>query len=314
MTKHRVQVLSLLIVAACAAVAAAAPPARRAKPPEFTPSERAVFFDDVQSVLVGPRPDFGQLADARDAAAGASAAAGGADAGASEQWGPLITTDTVENEIKRQAQRVAQVTASATAFKGGGYRDARDAFSSLALLFRLASEHENDARWRDIAPGLSTLFARAAANCKVGTDGSYREAAARAQDLADLVRGSRPDAPARDPDQLWSDLADRSPIMKQIEDAQQVQLGPLLGSGASFSRSAEDAAHAAQILAFLSEVLTREEFIDAGDEEYDGYARAMRDAAADISRAADQDDYPSAREAYGRLNKACSDCHDLYRG
>ncbi|TWT73546.1 hypothetical protein Pla123a_38820 [Posidoniimonas polymericola] len=314
MSKILIRLPASLLAVALVASAVAAPPGRRAKRPEFTPSERAVFFADVASVLDGPRPDFGRLAETRTAAAGSITAAGGGDAGASEQWGPLITTDTVENEIKRQAQRVAEVTASATTFKGGGYRQARDAFSTLALMFRVAAEHENDARWRDIAPGLSTLFGRAAANCKVGTDGSYREAAARSQDLTDLVRGSRPDVPAGDPDQLWSDLADRSPIMKRIEDAQQKQLGPLLGSGASFSRSAEDAAHAAQILAFLSEVLTREEFIDAGDEEYDAFARAMRDAAADISRAADQDDYPTAREAYGRLNKACSDCHDLYRG
>lgn len=292
--------------------AVAEPQTRRAKPPTFSASQRAIFFSDVQSVLVGPRPDFGQLAASRPQTGGPAAAQESSEA--SEEWSRLVSTDAVETEIKRQAQRVAQATATATAFKGGGYRDARDAFSMLALAFRLAAEHNDDARWRDIAPALSSLFARAAANCKVGTDGSYREAAARSQDLADLVRGGRPDAPAGEPDQLWSDLADRSPIMRRIEDAQQERLGPLMGSGASFSRSAEDAAHEAQVLAFLSEVLTREEFIDAGDEEYDGYARAMRDAAADISRAADQEDYQSARDAYGRLNKACSDCHDLYRG
>ncbi len=168
--------------------------------------------------------------------------------------------------------------------------------------------------WRDNARGLSSLFARAAANCKVGTDGAFRESAARSQDLTDLIRGGRPEIPAPKEDQQWSDLADRGPIMKRMEVARQQGLGPLLGGKASFSRNTDEARHEAQVLAALAEIITREEFADAGDEEYDALARALRDAATGIARSADQDDYETARAAMGRADKACSDCHDNYRG
>lgn len=289
------------------------PRERRAKPPTWTDDQRSVFFDDIQSQLVGPRPDFGAMAKSIASTAGASTADDQALVGR-RRWAEFISADTIENEIKRQTQTIARVTQTATGFKGGGYREARDSFSILALMFRLAAEHEEDARWRSVAPGMSSLLARAAANGKVGTDGSYREAVARAQDLADLVRGGRPDTPPAAPDQLWSDLADRGPVMKRMETAQQERLGPLLGGKANFVRNAENAAHEAQVLAVLAELLTREEFVDAGDEEYDGFARACRDAAAAISRAAEQEDYQSAREAMGRVSQSCSDCHDLYRG
>ncbi|MCA9239314.1 MAG: hypothetical protein KDA37_03905, partial [Planctomycetales bacterium] len=262
---------------------------QRARPPKWTADDRDVFFEHVKSALVGARPDFGELAGAiaKNTAQGESSRVS-ADG---EKWSELISPDTIETEIKRQAQTVTKAAENATAFKGGGYRDARTALSMLALMFRLAAEHDAGARWRDIAPGLSGVFARAAANCKVGTDGSYREAAARAQDLAELIRGGRPDAPNPEPDQKWSDLADRSPIMKRMDVIQQKSLGPLLGSKATFSRSTEEATHEAQVLAALAEILTREEFSDAGDEDYDAFCRALRDAASEISRAADNDDY-----------------------
>lgn len=286
---------------------------KRARPPKWSADDRGVFFEDIKSALVGERPDFSKMAGAVARTADGSGE-GTQNAAVGEKWSELITPDTIETEIKRQAQAVAKITQTATAFKGGGYRDAREALSVLALMFRLSAEHDEGARWRDSAPGLSGVFARASANCKVGTDGSYREASARAQDLAELIRGGRPDVPPADPDQMWSDLADRTPIMRRMEVIQQKSLGPLVGSKAAFLRASDDAAHEAQVLAALAEILTREEFTDAGDEDYDGFCRALRDAASDISRAADQDDYETARQAMGAANRACSDCHDNYRG
>jgi hypothetical protein len=263
-------------------------------------------------MLVGPRPDFGQMA--KTIASTEVAPEGGATEDGSYRWSELISTETVEDEIKRQARALADAAPSATAFKGGGYKQARESLSMLALLFRLAAEHDEQARWRDIAPELSSLFARAGANCKVGTDGAYREAAARSQDLTDLIRGGRPEVPEPKEDQLWSDMADRGPIMKRMEVARQKGLGPLLGGKASFSRNTDQARHEAQVLAVLAEIITRPEFTDAGDEEYDALAQSLRDAATGIARSADQDDYETARASLSRADKACSDCHDNYRG
>lgn len=297
----------------CLIIAALLRPAsaeERATPPVFSPGEEAIFFDEVSSVLKGARPTFQQ----QTPASVVPRASGDETAGASDDWSDLIAADTIENEIKRQAQRVAVATQSATRFKGGGYRDARQAFTTLAVMFRLAAEHPDRARWRDVGGGLATLLARAAANCKVGTDGSYREAAARSQDLADLVRGSRPDVPQPPADQLWSDLADRTPIMVRMEQAEQKGLGPLIGSGAAFKRGAEDAAHEAQVLAALAELLTRQDFPDYDSEDYAAYAERLREAATALSHAAGENNYEAARAALGDINKACSNCHDDYRG
>lgn len=182
-------------------------------------------------------------------------------------------------------------------------------------MFGISAVHEDDARWRDKANDVASLVARAGANCKVGTDNTYREAKMRSDELAELVRGGRPDLPpSKDDPKNWGRLADRGPLMQRLEVALMEKLGPLTSSERDFTRNAEDAKHEAEVLAALAEVMTREGFEDAGDEDYDGYSRALRDAASDIARSADLEDYTTVREAYGRATKACADCHELYRG
>ncbi|QDU91012.1 hypothetical protein Pla175_44280 [Pirellulimonas nuda] len=283
---------------------------RRAKPPEFSPQDEAVFFDDPWSLLVGPRPDFSAQQPALATQAGPGDAAAD-DAGFA--WSGLLSSDAYESEIKRQSQAIAALTATATGFKGGGYRDARTAFSVLAVMFAIGAEHDSDPRWRDAAPALRDLLSRAGANCKVGTDQSYREAAARSQDLADLVRGGRPASlPTPNADAPWGDVADRVPLMKRMDEAEK-KLGPMLGSARSLSADSEDVAHEAQVLAALAQVITLDGFVDAGDETYDGFARTLRDAAADLSGAAEQEDYERASRAKAKIGQTCTDCHELYR-
>ncbi|MEM6798136.1 MAG: cytochrome c [Planctomycetota bacterium] len=284
---------------------------KRARPPAWTDDQRDLFPADARELLVGPRPDFAAQKSQAVASGGNSSSE---DAVASYKWSDLVAAETVETEIKRQAMQVQQLVQSATSFKGGGYREARDAFSVLAVMFSIAAEYDGDARWQDSAAGLSALFSRAGANCKVGTDGTFREAAARSEDLAELIRGGRPDVPNAPPDRTWGDVADRSPLMRRMEVCQQERISPLMGSEREFSRGAEDAQHEAEVLAALAEVIIREGFDDADDDEYAAHSRRLRDAAADLSQAAEQDNYESARQALGQAGQACSACHDEYRG
>jgi len=304
----------LLIALYCTlgALAAHAQTAPRAKPPEWSDDQRELFPADARQLLVGPRPNFSGLA----AVASVATAESSVEAGAATEykWSEIIAAATLETEIKRQATRVAGLVGTATSFKGGGYRECRQAFSVLAVMFAIAAEHDEGARWSDKAAGLAELFGRAGANCKVGTDGSYREAAARGEDLAALVRGGRPEVPKPKDERDWSKIADRSPLMQRMEEAQQERLTPLLASSRDFSRGAEDALHEAQVLAALAEVLTREGFQDADDEDYTAFARKLRDAAGDLSRAADNDTYEPARAAAGRVGQSCVECHENYRG
>ncbi len=296
---------------AAVAVAADPPGKPRALPPQWSAADKDIFFDDARKELQGPRPTF--AAQANIATSGGNAPVGESGGSTSYEWSNLITAETIESEIKRMAQQVSPLVKSASTFKGGAYRDARNHFSTLAIMFGTAAEYDKPVRWKDSASGLAQLFARAGFNCKVGTDQSFREAQLRDQDLADLIRGGRPDVPAADPDAGWDKLSDRSPLMVRMETALNSQLNPNMSDARSFERNSEDLAHEAQMLALLGELITREGMEDAGDETYDGYAHQLRDAAIEFNKSIELESYDAARKALSDMGQSCVACHSDYR-
>ena len=308
-----VLVLSLL---AAPFLKAAEPQEPLARPPEFPREVVEVFFGDAREQLSGPRPNYEQKSFrgiARDSAALPSDPGSAAPATGFE-WSRLIVADAVETEIKRQLVPLQPLVSTPSTFKGGAYRECRDRFNTLAVMFAVAADYDDPVRWQDSAGLMSRAFARASANCKVGTDQSYREAQQRVSDLAELVRGGRPSvvAPAQD-QETWEGITDRTPMMVRMEQAFNERVSPNLASGRDLSANGDELRHEAQLLALFSHILIQPGLPDAGDEAYDGYARQLRDNSISLIAAIDQEDFTAARAALGQMSKACAACHDEYR-
>jgi hypothetical protein len=305
-------------VAAAAVLSAAtraAEPAKRARPPVWSRDVLDAFFDDAREKLAGQRPDYEQLGTTPAAPSAGPAAAGRNENAASAfAWSKLIDADVIETEVKRLNQSLAAIVTTPSAFKGGGYKLARRDFSELAVLFAVTGQYDGTARWQDSAAGLRDLFARAGYNAKVGTDQTFNEATQRKQDLADLVRGSRPTVPKADADVDWGHVADRSPLMKRMNIAHEERLTKWLGDAANFRRNRDEVRNESQIIAMLADVIGREGFDYWDEEEYSTYARELKQSASDVAAAADQDNFDQARQAIDRATKACARCHEDYRG
>jgi hypothetical protein len=286
----------------------------RAKPPAEWPRDvREVFFDDAREQLVGARPNYGEIARSPVAtAAGGSNTA--PDAGdSSYAWSSLAGADVIETEIKRQLPALQPLVATPAAFKGGGYQECRDRFIWLATLFSVAGDYDDDVRWKDTAEGLGQLFARAGANCKVGTDQSFREAQMRVEDLAELVQGGRPDVPAAKPDVGWDQLTDRTPLMKRMETCLGEGISPHASDKRSLSANAEDISHEAQLMALMAEVILQPGIDYADEETYRQHGTQLRDASVALTQAVDLENFDAARAAIGNMQKACGNCHDEWR-
>lgn len=296
----------LLLSALTAAAHAADPP--RARPPEFTDEDRAAFFDDAFATLVGERPEPAAHADPRVEVAVREPAAAAAG------WADLIAPDVLETEIKRQAQRLAKATRSASAFKAGGYLDAVDSLGLVATWFAVTTDHKDQPRWRDRAAGLRDLFAEGAEQADAASDAGHAAAAARSGDLSDLIRGGRPSTPEPAQSVDWSLLASRSTLMRRMAAAEEERLGPWIADERSLRRNAEDARHEAQVLAALAEAIVQPGADDGEDEDYQAYAGQLREAAKRLAAAAEAEEQPAAAEAMTAVSRSCVDCHADYRG
>jgi hypothetical protein len=287
-------------------------PVKRARPPKWTPDVLDAFFEDAREKLVGTRPDY-------KAAAKATANIPATEvepsiAASDSKWSKLIDAEVIETEIKRLAAQVSQAAATPSAFKGGTYEDCRRLFSELALLFAVMADYDGEVRWRDSAPALRDVFARAGRNCKVGTDQTFNESKQRIQDLADLIAGSRPKLPQPDNDSQWAQVADRPPLMQRLNIAHEDRLRKWVASEGEFQKHHDDVRHEAQLVATIADVIGREGYDYSEDEEYATHARSLREAATEISSAVDLDNFEQAQKAVNRATKSCVDCHELYRG
>jgi len=287
---------------------------QRAKPParEWDKTSKSAFFDDAFTSLEGERPDFVASAASKASAGSPGGAAGGATPGGF-RWSTLVSPDTLADEIKEQRKAVAAALTSASDFKGGGYDQARVAFSTVALAFGLIAAHDGDVRWKKDAENARDLFARVGFNCKVGTDGSFAEAKARAADLETLLDGGSPDKKAdRDDDFLWSQVASRPALMTRLAAAEQAA-AEVVASKGDFDKQIETLVRELEFVAAIGEVIQQRDYEFHDDDTYRGYSRSMRDAALRARDAARKSDYDAARTAVGALKQSCDTCHGDYR-
>lgn len=305
----------------------AAPPARAradrkgrfptAPPPQWDEAILELFFADAREKLGPGGPGLttsSPEAAAADSGPADSAAAATAAANAFG-WSKLVSATTIEDAIKNLVAGSAEVTRSPSGFKGGGNKQARQNYSVAAMLFGVIAQYDGDVRWKKDALGLRSLYARAAANCKVGTDNSYKEAKMRSDDLAELVTGGKVELPKADAEAKWAEVVNRPPLMARMgAEGYSQPLKAWTADRGEFSKNRAGLVKEAELVAVIARVIQDPSFEYGDDETYLEYARELEQQAREIVEAVKADSLQRAQAAAGRLNQACNTCHDGYRG
>jgi hypothetical protein len=273
------------------------------------------FFVDAREQLVGERPAKRSAGMATNPPAGQGReAANDAETDRAAPWSQVISGDALAAEVKRIAAALRDPLANPAKFKSGGYKACRSAFNELAVLFAVIAEYDGDVRWQEDAPALRDALARAARNCKTGTDQTFAEGAELQTQLDDLIRGERLGGQPAPRPERWSDLADRPLLMARMETALQEGISPALSNARDFSRQAVDVQQQAEVLAMLAAIIDREEFEYWDDENFQKHSSALGAASRALTRAAVEANYEAARAAAGAASQSCSACHEGYRG
>ena len=69
----------------------------------------------------------------------------------------------------------------------------------------------------------------------------------------------------------------------------------------------------AELVAMIGQFLTTEGMEDADEDEYKGFAGALRQGALDIASAVRQNDVEAAQKGLSIISQSCNDCHDGYQ-
>lgn len=285
---------------------------KRANPPKFGSEVSRIFFDDVFSKLQGERPANPGATVVAAAPAGGSP--NGESGGTSFAWSKMISSTTIEDEIKSIKLNVDKSVTTPSEFSGRGHKKVRRDFSILAALFAIIGEYDDDVRWKKMGPVARDIFARTARNTKAGGNtNTYNESKQRKADLQDLIGGASLQGEAEQVDADWSSVCDRGPLMQRLESGFEVKLSGWISNETEFKANPDGVLHEAEIVAALSEVLIKEGMDDWDDDEYSGFAKRMKQAAIEMSSAVKLNNYDQARKASGEIKKACTECHEFYR-
>lgn len=323
--------LCLAVVAMCclSAAAQAGKPsaARRAAPlaPPPTRWDQALidrFLADVPSTL-GPRPVAAALSGGASGATGVLVPDGTDQATAAEEsspasvgktaWTKLISAGVLEDEIKAVHLSLGESLKTASKFKSGGFRTARQELSWLAVLLEVVGRYDGEVRWRGFALALRDGAVRAGRNCKAASDATYKEAKQRGAELADLLRGQRPDTVEEPGNAPWPELADRPPLMQRLETAQRERLAPWTASEEEFRSHRGEVSHEAQVVALLAAVIADAGYEFANESSYQAETQALRTAAEQLGQAAENSNFEQAQAAARQAAKCCDDCHTNFR-
>lgn len=290
---------------------------KRAQPPKFGKADNDFYADAFKEGLVGERPaNLGQPATAvaSSPTPGGSTAGSGAAGVPGSGWSGLISATTIEDEVKSLKLQVDAHVTTPSDFAGKGYKLARRDLSVLAMLFGIAGEYDAEVRWKKDAPAARDVFARTAANAKVGTSQVFQEAKLRRDELTDLVSGSSPyagkEAELKAP---WKDVCNRAPLMQHLESIWEPRLKPLLADKGQFAANSAKIMHDAEIMAAIGDVLSKDGMADADDDEYKAFCVKLRDGAKAIAEAVKLKNFDAASAGSGVISKSCVDCHESYR-
>lgn len=300
----------------------AATRSKRARLPKFDAAQaKDVFFDDLfgaQSPLVGTRPAGGSIASAPRGANndGAGTTSGSSDAATttagSGTWSKVISTASIEAEVKALQNQLETDIGKPTSFAGGGHKLCQSDFTVLAMLMGIIGEYDGDVKWKKSAAAARSTFAQTANNCKTGSRQTFDDARKRSGELRDLINGNGfPDKPV-EAKTVWPETCIRRPLMVRLEAALHQRLQASTSSKSEFTKDLDGVLREAEVAAAIAEVLMKDAMPNADDSSYMEFARSLQNAARDVANACKAKDDDAARKAVGEMSKACDNCHGSF--
>ena len=289
---------------------------KRAPAPKYSDKDtESIFFEDLSDAFRGPRPTLAAIrasAKAVVAAAASPASSKGGDSGVADEWSPLISPISIEDEVKRLKLHFDSVVSTPGAFNSGGYMEARLDLTILAMMFGVINEHSGEVRWKSDAATARDLLARTAFNCKAGSIQVYNEANLRKADLQDLISGAGLSAHDANLDSEWGMIVDRSPLMEYAETLID-SLEDAARDAKSVTANPDQIRRQAELLSVFGVVLTKEGLDEADDEDYTKLSMHMVEASQGAVAALERGDADAVRKNVSAIRQRCDLCHEQYR-
>ena len=231
---------------------------------------------------------------------------------ATASWTDVISTNTISDEVTRLHKQLESNTSTAEKFSQGGFLQARQQLTELAMLLAIVQRRDDPTDWKQAAPHLQQQFSRAAGVCKVNTPQVFKVVKEATDSLQSLLQDE--DLPNKQvkKDVPWAEIVERSPLMSRMEQWHDA-LHKNLADKTAFENNREQIKQDAELIATVATVLRQPTMEDASDAEYAAHTKNLSRHASLLARVVDRGDFMAAKVAGRLLVKNCANCHENYR-
>ena len=229
-------------------------------------------------------------------------------------WAELISAEDLIGETTRIRRQLASQLSSVAAYNES-YRAVRVEANVLAVLAGIAARHEERIGWKTNAVAIRDTASELASSVGGLGERFQKPALTRFTTIRDLLIG-KASVNEVDPnpilDMPWSNVAERSQLMRRMKLAQDERIKPFTAGAGEFRKNSAQIAREASLLAALAEVISKSYDL-CDDAIYQTYCRTLRDQSRQLTQAARDVDFSRAAELAGANLKTCNDCHAEFR-
>lgn len=220
------------------------------------------------------------------------------------KWKPLISGETVEQEVRRAA---AQLEAAA-AERPPERKRLSELHRMLSVMLELASEHEGRVPWkRSQAAGQRDLHLKAHSSL---TKNMETEASRTAREqLQKLLAGKAVELSGKKSDWHHTDYTGIMLWQRDVVD----RLDRRVTGQRIIARHQTEILRDLESLRACSEILALPAYRFHGEADYHRWQRAFRAHIEGTAQAVTKQDLPAALRGIHRIKGCCSQCHNLYR-
>lgn len=291
-----------------------------------------IYFDDPNAIALNATPvNGGEVTQVADNSTGAGMSSGpgpgvevtpenntqntGSDTGtdtaaADGGWESMLSEKVLTDEIT-EVRNFLNGTVQSVGSYNSSLAMIEPKVASLAVLSNIARDHSAELTWKEDAPYIRDLAKQMIEEPLQRGKKDQARLQKLFENMQDTFNRSRPADLAEPADDGFPDVAAMSSVMKRIEDAKD-RLLQEAGTESAFGSKKDLIQHEASILATFTHVIALEDY-GYDDEEFQGYAKAVVDAARAIQTAADADDFATYELSLSKISTNCQACHSEFK-
>lgn len=294
----------------CAITVMAADSSKKAPAPKFDDAALGkTFFKDARLELHGTPPTNSGSTGPTPSGSGPMPKEGEEMVTDANKWSSLISSDTLEAEIKAQPAEIDKAMKAPNPHKS-----ARMVVTYLAALYNVIFRYDTDVRWKADSHALRDSFAKGGNNLKAWTDAQKKQVVKLKEDLQGLIQGNTPSlSTAFDAEAGWSEMVDRTPIMHRFEVGQDERLKVWTSDADAVKKNKDAIIREAEVIAMLARVIQDKTYDSADDAEYAKEAKNLETFALEAIAAAKAGNGDACGSAVSKMQKACDTCHGAFR-